>query len=381
MTALAEILKARIAATGPITLAEYMAECLLHPSHGYYTTRPPFGTKGDFTTAPEISQMFGELLGLCLAQHWLDLGRPAPFTLAELGPGRGTLMADLLRATRGVPGFHAAARVTLVEASPRLRAQQRATLGDHPATWLDTPDALPEAPLYLIANEFFDALPIRQFTRDARGWRDTVITATDRLAYARTPPAPVAALDHRLRDTIPGEIVETCAAACAITQSLAARIAQHGGLALMLDYGGWQSRGDTFQALRHHAFADPLAKPGEADLTAHVDFAALAAAAAPCHIRYTPQGALLANLGIAARAATLARGLSGAALENHHAATRRLTDPAEMGTLFKALALFAPGAAPPAGFPPDPPTDIPPPGFITPKPAAGSPCPNPPLKS
>ncbi|MBL8563860.1 MAG: SAM-dependent methyltransferase [Gemmobacter sp.] len=345
----------RIRATGPLTLADYMAECLLHPEHGYYTTRPPFGLEGDFITAPEISQMFGELLGLCLAQYWLDHGRPEAFTLAELGPGRGTLMADVLRATRGVPGFHAAARVTLVEASPRLRDQQRSLLCAHPVSWLDTPDQLPEAPLYLIANEFFDALPIRQFTRDARGWRETVVTATDRLAYARTPPAPVAALDYRLHDTIPGEIVETCAAAAAITQGLAARIARQGGLALILDYGGWHARGDTFQALRHHAFADPLQNPGEADLTAHVDFAALAEAASPCHIRYTTQGALLANLGIAARAATLAQRLDGPALESHHAATRRLTDPAEMGTLFKALALFAPGAAPPAGFPTEPP--------------------------
>ena len=356
--ALEDLLIRRIRATGPLTLAEYMAECLLHPEHGYYTTRPPFGTEGDFITAPEISQMFGELLGLCLAQAWLDHGRPSPFTLAELGPGRGTLMADVLRATRGVPGFHAAARVTLVEASPRLRTQQRATLGAHPVTWLDTPDQLPEAPLYLLANEFFDALPIRQFTRDARGWRETVVIANDRLAYARTPPAPVAALDHRLRDTLPGEIVETCAFACAITQDLAARIARHGGLALILDYGDWRSRGDTFQALRHHAFADPLKSPGEADLTAHVDFAALAASAGPCHVRYTTQGALLMGLGIAARAATLAQRLTGTALENHQAATRRLTDPAEMGTLFKALALFAPGAAPPAGFPTEPPTDI-----------------------
>ena len=352
--ALEALLIRRITATGPLTLADYMAECLLHPTHGYYTTRPPFGTQGDFITAPEISQMFGELLGLCLAQHWLDTRRPAPFTLAELGPGRGTLMADLLRATRGVPGFHAAAQVTLIEASPRLRDQQRLTLGNHKVTWLDSTDQLPDATLFLIANEFFDALPIRQFTRDRAGWRETMITATDRLALARSQPAPIASLDHRLRDTIPGEIVETCPAATAITQSIALRIAQHGGLALIVDYGGWHSRGDTFQALRHHAFADPLQNPGTADLTAHVDFAALASAATGCHWRYTSQGALLAGLGIGARAATLAKGLQGAALDSHTAATRRLTDTAEMGTLFKALALFAPGAPPPPGFPTDP---------------------------
>ncbi len=193
-----------------------MAECLLHPTHGYYTTREPFGAQGDFTTAPEISQMFGELIGLCLAQCWLDQGAPAPFTLAELGPGRGTLMADLLRATRNVPGFHAAARVILVEASPRLRALQRKTLGDHPAEWTDSLDDLPEAPLFLVANEFFDALPIRQFhpprarlarTRGRRAGRPPRLRPV-------TPPAPLALLDHRLADTTPGDAGRTSAPPC-----------------------------------------------------------------------------------------------------------------------------------------------------------------------
>ena len=350
MTPLEALLIRRIRATGPIRLADYMAECLLHPQHGYYTTRPPFGAEGDFTTAPEISQMFGELLGLALAQAWLDRGAPAPFTLAELGPGRGTLMADILRATARVPGFHAAAQVVLVEASPALRDRQRATLGTHPVAWADTAGDLPEAPLFLIANEFFDALPIRQFTRDAAGWRETMVTAPDRLAFARAAPAPIAALDHRLADTSPGEVVEICPAAAPIMAEIASRIARHGGVALIVDYGGWRSRGDTFQALRHHAFADPLAAPGEADLTAHVDFEALAQAAAPCAGACVTQGALLAALGIAARSAALAARLTGPALESHLAATRRLTDPSEMGTLFKALALHAPGTPPPPGF-------------------------------
>ena len=350
MTPLEALLIRRIRATGPIRLADYMAECLLHPQHGYYTTRPPFGAEGDFTTAPEISQMFGELLGLALAQAWLDRGAPAPFTLAELGPGRGTLMADILRATARVPGFHAAAQVVLVEASPALRDRQRATLGTHPVAWADTAGDLPEAPLFLIANEFFDALPIRQFTRDVAGWRETMVTAPDRLAFARAAPAPIAALDHRLADTSPGEVVEICPAAAPIMAEIASRIARHGGVALIVDYGGWRSRGDTFQALRHHAFADPLAAPGEADLTAHVDFEALAQAAAPCAGACVTQGALLAALGIAARSAALAARLTGPALESHLAATRRLTAPSEMGTLFKALALHAPGTPPPPGF-------------------------------
>ena len=354
MTALAELLLRRIRLGGPLSIADYMADCLLHPEHGYYTTRAPFGVSGDFITAPEISQMFGELLGLCLAQAWQDQGAPATFVLAELGPGRGTLMADVLRATRAVPGFHAAAGVILIEASPALRACQKATLGPYRVQWADSIDTLPEKPLFLLANEFFDALPIRQFTRDAAGWRETVVTEREgRLAPALSAAAPIAALDHRLADTQPGEIVEICPAAAPIMAEISGRITRHGGAAVIVDYGGWQSRGDTFQALRDHAFADPMQDPGLADLTAHVDFQALARAALPCPAGYATQGALLTALGIEARATALAQRLSGSALESHLAATRRLTDPAEMGTLFKALGLHAPGTPPLPGFPPD----------------------------
>jgi SAM-dependent MidA family methyltransferase len=349
MTPLGDLLIRRIRATGPITVADYMAECLLHPTLGYYTTREPFGAQGDFITAPEISQMFGELIGLCLAQCWLDQGAPAPFTLAEVGPGRGTLMADLLRATRNVPGFHAAARVTLVEASPRLRALQRKTLGDHPIEWTDSLDELPEAPLLLVANEFFDALPIRQFIRHAQGWQERVIGVQgESLAFGLSPPAPLALLEHRLSDTVPGEMVELCPALPALTGAIARRIATHGGVALIVDYGGWRSLGDTLQALRGHAHADPLANSGEADLTAHVDFEAIARAAAPAAAsRLTPQGVFLERLGITARAERLATGLSGPALASHIAAHRRLTHPQEMGTVFKVLAVHPQGHPPP----------------------------------
>ena len=352
MTPLEDMLIRRIAATGPIRLADYMAECLLHPSHGYYTTRMPFGREGDFTTAPEISQMFGELLGLCLAQYWLDLGRPSPFALAEVGPGRGTLMADVLRATARVPGFHDAMRVVMIEASPRLREIQRTALGSTPATWVDHVAELPDLPLFLLANEFFDALPIRQFTRDPAGWRETMVTTDGaRLSIALAAPAPIALLDDRLADTAPGDIVEVCPAAAPIMAEIAARIARHGGAALIVDYGDWRLKGDSFQALRNHAYADPLAEPGLADLTAHVDFQTLAEAAAPCPHAFTTQGALLTALGIEARAATLGNRLDGQALQSHLAATRRLTHPAEMGTLFKALAIHAPGTPVPPGFP------------------------------
>ncbi|MFN4098552.1 MAG: class I SAM-dependent methyltransferase [Pararhodobacter sp.] len=355
MTALAGLLARRIAATGPVTLAEYMAECLLNPDQGYYATRDPLGVAGDFTTAPEISQMFGELLGLCLAQSWLDQGSPEA-VLAEAGPGRGTLMADIWRATRGVPGFHQRVRIVLVEASPVLRRAQEARLTGAPVQWLDTVDALPEAPLWFVANEFFDALPIRQFRRAGGGWRELVVGLEgDRLTPGLTPAAPLAELAHRLADTAEGDVVELCPSARPVMQALAGRIARHGGAALIVDYGDWRSCGDTFQALENHAFADPFASPGHADLTAHVDFEALAQAAMPLQSsRLTGQGALLTALGIGARATRLAQGLSGESLRQHHAALRRLTDGAEMGTLFKALALVAPGAPLPPGFAPAP---------------------------
>jgi len=352
MTALAEILRARMTASGPMSLADYMAECLLNPRHGYYATRDPFGVGGDFTTAPEISQMFGEVLGLCLAQSWLDQGAPAPFVLAEPGPGRGTLMADIWRATRGVPGFHAAARVHLVEASPTLRAIQGERLAGLAVAWHSALDDLPMAPLWLVANEFFDALPIRQFQRDGAAWRERVVGLRDgALALGLSDPTPLPALDHRLADTRPGDLVELCPAVRPVMQAIESRIAAHGGAAVIIDYGGWRSLGDTFQAVRNHAFDDPLAHPGAADLTAHVDFEALARAAPGLtQSALVAQGILLERLGIGARAERLAQKLTGAALETHRGAHHRLTDASEMGTVFKALALVAPGAPLPPGF-------------------------------
>ena len=341
MTALRGILLRRIALDGPMSLAEYMTLCLLHPEHGYYTTRDPLGAQGDFITAPEISQVFGEMLGLWLAQVWMDQGRPAPFTLAELGPGRGTLMADALRATRTVPGFHAALQLHLVEASPVLRKAQAQRLGDHAPVFHGNADTLPDQPLFVLANEFFDALPIRQFQRKGAAWAERMVGAADgRLVMGLAQPAPLAALDHRLDDTSEDQIVETCAPAGPVIAAIAARIAARGGAALIVDYGDWRSRGDTLQALRQHRFDDPLLNPGAADLTAHVDFEALAGAAAPLRATpLTPQGLFLERLGSAARAERLAQALGGAQLENHIAAYRRLTHPQEMGQLFKVLGL------------------------------------------
>lgn len=359
MTPLAARLARQIVQTGPMPLSDYMAACLLDPDDGYYTRAEVFGAGGDFITAPEISQMFGELVGLALAQNWLEQGAPDPFILAELGPGRGTLMADILRASARVPGFRAAARVVLVEASPRLREAQARALRPHPVQWIDRPEDLPEGPLWLVANEFFDALPIRQFVRDGTGWAETVVgidPETGALRPGRAPPAAVAALADRVQALPQGTVVEVCPAAGPILADIAWRIAvARRGLALAIDYGGFGGTGDTFQALRRHAPVDPFAEPGHADLTAHVDFAPLVAAARASGARVAGpigQGLFLERLGIGHRAEALARHLSGVRLETHRAAHRRLTDPAEMGTLFKVLAVTAPAAPLPPGFAP-----------------------------
>lgn len=345
VTSLIDRIRQRISLQGPLSLADYMQLCLLDPDHGYYATRDPLGAAGDFITAPEISQMFGEVIGLALAQAWMDQGSPSPFTLAEAGPGRGTLMADILRATRGVPGFHDAMRLVLIEASPVLRNIQADTLADVTPAWTNSFDDLPRRPLYFVANEFFDALPIRQFQRQGQGWAERVVTTDgDALAFALTTPLPLPDLAHRLEDTADGDIVEFSPETPSIMATLGQRIATHGGAGLIIDYGDWRSKGDTFQALRDHTPTPPLDASGHADLTAHVDFEALAHTATPALASaMTPQGVFLERLGITSRAESLARRLSGDALQTHIAAHRRLTHPQEMGTLFKVLGLTPPG--------------------------------------
>lgn len=352
MTALGDLLIARIARTGPLSLADYMADCLMHPQHGYYATHDPLGAAGDFTTAPEISQMFGELIGLALAQAWMNQGCPAPIALAELGPGRGTLMADALRATSGVPGFHDALSVHLVETSPALRQSQARLIPD--AIWHDSAATLPDAPLFVVANEFFDALPIRQFLRDGEGWREKMVGLSDgALGFGLSETTPIALLQDRLNDTKDGDLVEHCPALPAITAALSTKIESFGGCALIIDYGDWTSQGDTLQALRSHKRIDPLTAPGQSDLTAHVDFAAIAEHSHPARFsRLTPQGVFLERLGIVQRAQALAGGLSGEALKSHIAAHRRLTHRSEMGELFKVIGIYPSNAAPPPGLEP-----------------------------
>ncbi len=353
MTALADLLIARIRETGPLTIAEYMAECLMHPKHGYYATRDPFGSAGDFTTAPEISQMFGELIGLSLAQSWLDQGSPTPFALIELGPGRGTLMADVLRATRAVPGFVDAAEIHLVEISPKLRTLQNETIQAN-ITHHDSLESVPELPLFLIANEFFDALPARQFQRSGDGWRECCVGETDgALSFGLSDQTKPAFLNVRLNDTKDGDIVEHTPATQAITTEIGRRVGANGGVALIIDYGDWRSLGSTLQALSDHTPISPLTSPGDSDLTTHVDFEAIAKAAAPAAFsRVTPQGVFLERLGITNRARMLAQSLEGDALDNHIKAHRRLTHPQEMGTLFKVMALYPESQKPPPGLEP-----------------------------
>lgn len=353
MTALKAELVSRIRALGPMALADYMAACLMHPVHGYYQKERVFGAEGDFITAPEVSQMFGEMVGLWLADRWIALGRPARVSLVELGPGRGTLMADILRTAARVPGFQAAATVHFVEASRQLRALQAEKVPD--ATWHDDILTLPtSAPLLIVANEFFDALPIHQFERTGGIWRERMVGEADgRLGFIPGPASPMAGLidPSVTASAAAGAIAEVCPMGVSVMGTLAGMIAEQGGAFLALDYGyATSATGDTFQALKSHAYTDPFAEPGAADLTAHVDFAALARAAAEkgaSASRIADQGTFLMTLGIGARAEALAASGDPARIL---ADLKRLTAPDEMGTLFKALAVQSPGLTPPPGF-------------------------------
>jgi NADH dehydrogenase [ubiquinone] 1 alpha subcomplex assembly factor 7 len=360
---LVEHLRRRIAADGPLTVAEFMEDALAHPTLGYYVTRDPLGVRGDFITAPEVSQMFGELLGLWSALVWQSMGSPDPVRLVELGPGRGTLMADALAAARVVPGFIAASRVHFVEVSPALRARQRETMAARASQvaveWHDWLGEVPEGPLIVLANEFFDAMPVHQFRRGRDGWRERLVEATEdgRLVFTysdpRRPLVPPT-WDDILGDVPEEGVVEVSPAACAFAGLIAERVARAGGAALIVDYGHEHSApGETLQAVRAHGYDDPLATPGEADLTAHVDFAALAHVGARAGVRAlgpVPQGAFLQRLGIGARAEALMRNAAPDVARDVKLALHRLTSPEAMGTLFKVLAFLHPALPQPPGF-------------------------------
>ena len=357
MTPCGEHIRALIARRGPIGVDEYMAMALGHPTLGYYTTRDPLGAAGDFVTAPEVSQMFGELLGLWCADYWARMGAPRRFQFVELGPGRGTWMRDALRAARVVPGFLDAAEIALVETSPVLRAAQARALAasGRTATWRDDVGELPEAPLIILANEFFDALPTRQFVRTGGGWRERVIELDG--AALRFGVAPRDEPSIPL-DTPEGAVLEVNEAAARAMADIAARIARHGGAALAIDYGHEKSGfADTVQALRRHRFVDPLAEPGEADITTHVDFEALGRAAASAGARVhgpVSQGRFLVALGARERARKLAAGAAPEAAARVASELARLTEdnPLGMGRLFKVMAVAHIGGPEPAGFAP-----------------------------
>jgi NADH dehydrogenase [ubiquinone] 1 alpha subcomplex assembly factor 7 len=343
MTALLEIIKTRIRDHGPLTVAEYMELALAHPEHGYYMHRDPLGAEGDFTTSPEISQMFGELIGAWTAAYW-QMSGGGDLAIVELGPGRGTLMRDLLRATAHVPGFHESLLVLLVETSPQLKRMQRALLtGKHSRiAWLPDLTQLPEVRTVFIANEFFDALPIRQFVKTPEGLKERLVdidTDTGELHFT------LQEMGIRLvkGGTHYGdrEIVESCPLARTVATQMAAHMRAFSGAALMIDYGyTGGSRGNTLQAVRKHAFFPVLKDPGTADLTAHVDFDMLAQVFEEARLDVqgpVTQGEFLLRLGAKLRAEALLERANAAQRETIISGLHRLTAPSEMGELFKVL--------------------------------------------
>jgi len=333
---------------GPMTVAEFMAACLYDPEHGYYATRPAIGGVGaDFLTAPEASQMFGELIGLWCAHEWAAMGKPA-LNLIELGPGRGVLMQDALRATQGVAGFHDAANIVFVETSAPLREAQADRAPQ--AEWALRLEDAPPGPSIIIGNEFLDCLPIRQFVKGEDSWREKLVglTENEELTFGLSAALPAPDSDDEI-----GAVREIAPALDSLIYEIERRLHEAPGRALFIDYGYVQSEGaDTLQALRAHAKVDPLEAPGQADLTAHVDFARVAQLAGEASLDVAgpaTQAQFLRSLGVEVRAAALTKDNPGQA-ERVARELRRLTHSEEMGALFKAICLSSPNLPPPAGF-------------------------------
>jgi SAM-dependent MidA family methyltransferase len=358
MTTLLDQIRAIIKERGAVTVEQYMQLALSHPDLGYYMSRDPFGATGDFTTAPEISQMFGELIGLWAAEVWSNMGSPDPVHLVELGPGRGTLMSDALRAARIVPAFRAALGVWLVETSPTLAAMQHDLLLDCgvAVSWARSLKEVPQGPAIMIGNEFLDALPMRQFVRVNGQWRERTVRVNGDgslvFGVADKPEPYIRA------SAANGEILEVNPTAHRLVFEVAARLVKQGGAALLIDYGHAATGfGDTLQALRAHRYVDPLAAPGDCDLTGHVDFAAMARSASAAGAAvYGPidQGDFLRAIGIDLRTKALAERATADRAEEFHRARARLVGKGqgEMGALFKALAIADRKLRPPPGFQP-----------------------------
>ncbi len=330
--------------------------CLSHPEHGYYCTQAPLGRAGDFVTAPEVSQMFGELIGLWSAVVWSQLGAPERINLVELGPGRGTLMADALRALRGAPEMLAALHVHLVDISPVLKsAQADALKGIDRVAWHAHLADVPEGPLILIGNEYLDALPVRQVIRKDRGWCERVVDWKDqRFVFAAGAEVDPKTVPRPVRDAEVGEIYEWSPAVSDVVGDVADRVNRAHGAALFIDYGyARDGLGDTIQAVSGHAFADPMAKPGHCDLTAHVNFEEIASISKKAGARTwgpVSQSAFLERLGIGARTAALLTQATHAQATEIATARDRLTSPDAMGALFKAIAVTGGNVPCPPGF-------------------------------
>jgi NADH dehydrogenase [ubiquinone] 1 alpha subcomplex assembly factor 7 len=353
---LAARLRERIARDGPISVHDYMDFCLADARAGYYLTRQPIGRDGDFITAPEVSQMFGELIGAWVAAVWQSMGSPRPVVVAELGSGSGMLMADALRAWRSVPKLLDSISIALIETSPVLRGIQRETLRHSPAPlrWCDRIEQAAYGPLIVIANEFIDALPVRQMVRQEGVWRERCVTIGDDGAFAFCVGEPVGNDAGSLHDWDDSAIIETRPAVTSLLSALAERAKQAPISALIADYGHVETGvGDTLQAVRRHRFADPLASPGEADITAHVDFGALKKTATDLGLVVfgpMPQGEFLLKLGLESRCHRLLQGATNEQKAALLSGAARLTDPRQMGLLFKVVLLQSSGLAPPPPF-------------------------------
>jgi NADH dehydrogenase [ubiquinone] 1 alpha subcomplex assembly factor 7 len=359
MSALDTMIKEMIAADGPMTIDRYMTLCLAHPRDGYYMARMPLGRQGDFITAPEVSQIFGELIGVWCVAAWELMGQPDPVRLVELGPGRGTLIADLLRASRIAPRFAGAIGVHLVEFSPALAAMQHQTLAAAAdrITWHQRLDEIPAGPMILIANEFFDAIAIRQLQRMGERWHERVVglDASGSLALGLAPD-PVAddLVPVWARHAFDGAVVELAPERCRLAEAIGTRLAEAPSVSLIIDYGHLASAaGDTLQAVAHHRRADLLAHPGEADITSHVDFAALGAClrqAGAAVYSAMDQASFLAAMGLTARVAALERGQPADTRATIAKGAARLAAADQMGHLFKVLGAGHPDLPPPFPF-------------------------------
>ena len=359
MSSLPDLIRQRIRQHGPMDMAEYMALCLSHPKYGYYMTRDPFGAGGDFITAPEISQMFGEMIGVWLADLWIKMGSPPECFLVECGPGRGTLMADALRATKSVPGFHAAMKLYLMEISPVLKAAQAAKLRAYDPVWINDLARLPaKVPVLLVCNEFLDALPVHQLRKAGGRWLERVVAIggddTLRAGEKEADPSLVRGLSPVILDSAEGSVFEVSPALNQFINSVDNLLITQSGAALFLDYGYAKTApGETLQAVQAHRFESLFTAPGDCDLTAHVDFENVARIASGEGVAVhgpVAQGDFLHALGIEARATRLKNGADVAQCESIESSLKRLIDTEQMGILFKVMALCHDAKIQPAGF-------------------------------